>query len=154
MAVVTKYGQGYQSPQSRLLPEAIYRGNPVRSILASIAVANGDSIASVFLLAKLPSHAILVPGGLITHTAITGLTDLDLGFGEDPDCLADGLTLAVAGTKSPLAAVATADLLKPVWQLAGLARDPGREFTLQATMNAAATAAGTVHFYVPYVGKL
>jgi hypothetical protein len=154
MAVVTKYGQGYQSPSSRLLPEAIYRGNPVRSILASIAIANGDSATSTLLIAKLPSHAIFVPGGLITHSAITGLTDFDLGFGEDADCLADGLTLAAAGTKNPLASVAVADLLKPAWQLAGLSRDPGREMTLTATLKVDAGAAGTAHFYVPYVGKL
>lgn len=154
MAVVTKYGQGFQSPSSLQLPEAIYRGNSVRSILASVAIANGDSAGSKLLLAKIPSTAIFVPGGLVTHTAITGLADFDIGFLEDTDALADGLTLAAAGTKNPIAAVTTANLIQPVWRLAGLSSDPAREFTLVATMNAAATADGVVHLYLPYVGKL
>lgn len=154
MAVVTKYGQGHPSPTSIRLPDAIYRGNPVRAVLASIAIANGDSATSVLLFGKLPSTAILLPQGLITHTAITGLTDFDIGVLEETDVLADGLNLSSAGTKAPLASVATADLIKPLWQLAGLTTDPGRELTLVGTLNTDATAAGTIHAYFPYIGKL
>lgn len=154
MAVVTKYGQGYQAPDSRLLPEAIFLGNPVRALLAAFAIANGNSATSQLLVGKIPSHAILLPGGLVTHTAITGLTDFDIGILEDPDMLADGLTLASAGTKSPIAAVTTPNLIKPLWSLLGLARDPARQFTVVATLKVDAGADGTVHIYQPWVGKL
>jgi hypothetical protein len=154
MAVVTLYGQGYQSPTQRVLPEAIYRANPQRPLIAYFPITNGNSAASKLLLGKVPSHAIFLPGGLITHSALTGLTDFDLGFAEDADCLADGLTLASAGTKNPLASVAIADLIKPAWQLAGLSRDPGRELTVTATLKVDAGADGHIHFFMPWVGKL
>lgn len=154
MGIVTKYGQGYQSPSSRLLPEAIFLGNPVRALLAAVDIANGDSATSQLLLGKVPSHAIFLPNGLVTHTAITGLTDFDIGVLEDPDCLADGLSLAAAGTKNPLAVVTTPNLIQPIWKLAGLSRDPARQFTVVATLKVDAGANGTIHFYLPWVGKL
>lgn len=154
MAVVQKFLQGYPDPATYKQPEAIYRGNPMRAITGLATIANGDSATSAIMIGKIASHAIILPNGLITHTAITGLSDFDLGILEDADCLLDGVSLASAGTKNPVASVATANLLKPLWQLAGLSFDPGREFELVASLKADAGADGTIHFFIPYIGKL
>lgn len=154
MAVVDKYGQALPDPSTYSQPLALYRGNPVRSVVGLWSIANGDSANSRFFLGKVPSTAILLPTGLLTHTAVTGATDVDFGFLEDPDALADGLNISSAGTKNPLASVSTANLLKRAWEHAGLTSDPGRDLTLIGTLKADAGAAGTVHFFVPFVGVL
>lgn len=153
MAVVTKYASGYPDPASYTQPSMLYRGGAVRQVNGAFTIANGDSAGSKLYLSKVPADGVPLPGGLVSHGAITGLTDLDIGFANDPDALADGLTVAAAGTKSPIAAVPVASLGKPFWQLAGYASNPGGELDIILTMNAGATAAGDLHVFLPYVSR-
>lgn len=157
MAVVTKYGKGY--PNSALL----YRANvqwsdpKLHKLLASIAVANGDSANSKLYFGKVPTGAFILPSSIVYHTGITSLTDLDIGLAykttDDPDILADGLDVSSAGTKSLIASVGTADLGKPVYELLGLANDPGGMADLYATLKAAAGAAGTIFVEADYATR-
>lgn len=153
MAVVTKYLAGYPDPSTFSQPNVLSRGGVLRQISGLASVTNGDSIASIFYIGKVPSSAKPAPGGVVTHSAITSLTDIDIGFTADPDALADGLNVSSAGTKSPTAAVAVANMDKMFWQLAGLSSDPGGEMDVFMTLKAAAGADGTIHFYIPYVAR-
>ncbi|MBN8532454.1 MAG: hypothetical protein J0L51_00055 [Rhizobiales bacterium] len=153
MAVVTKYLAGYPDPSTFAQPDVLARGGVIRQISGIADIANGDSANSIFYIGKVPSSAKPAPGGVVTHPGITGLTDVDLGFTADPDALADGLNLSSAGTKSPTAAVAIANMDKTFWQLAGLSSNPGGELDVFMTLKAAAGAAGAVHIFLPYVAK-
>jgi hypothetical protein len=71
------------------------------------------------------------------------------------DCIVNGQTLASAATVTLAAAtgsgVATpANQAKRVWQLAGLASNPGGNLALWLTINAAATADGAVRSNISY----
>jgi hypothetical protein len=151
MAVVTKYLPGFPDPATFKQPDHRFRGGTIKNLSGLAVIANGDSATSVFNIGKVASNAIFVPTGKVTHSAITGLTDIDIGFPLDPDALADGLNVSSAGTKDPLAAVALANLDKRAWQLAGYATDPGGEIDVLMTLKADAGAAGNIHFHIPFV---
>lgn len=149
MGVVTKYGSGYKDPAAILNTPAVLAEGTPRAITSVVAIANGNSATSQVFLGRVPSNAIILPQSLLTHTAITGLTDLDVGLYRngsvvDADVLADGLDVHLAGTKSPIASVGTADLGKRVWELAGLTSDPGGMYDVVATLKADAGADGTL----------
>lgn len=159
MAVVQKYGLGFKKPgdQAWQVKKQHAEGD-VRAIsTGALAVANGDSINSKVYFGRIPSSAIPdVYNSVISHSAITGLSDFDVGIEQagvvkDADILADGLTFASAGTKNPFAAIAIADIGKPLWQLLGLSSDPGVDYDIVGTFNAAATADGTIAAQIQYV---
>lgn len=156
MAVVTKYTAAVMDPTTLLPPKGIAADAVTRRKRGSISVANGDSATSVFHICDIPSDAVILPDSTLYHTAVSGLTDLDIGFSEPAaaaaDNLADGLNVSSAGTKSVVASVAVADLHKPAWQIAGFTTQPSpRQLRLIATMKADAGAAGTLHFDIGYV---
>lgn len=159
MGIVTKYSRAVKDPASVALPAAVHAEGRVRAIVTGpIAVANGDSATSKIYLGKISSSAIPDPASLIYHSAITGLTTLHVGLElngtlVDVDILAATLDLATAGTKNPFAAIANADVGKRLYELVGLSGDPGVEYDIIATMNAAATAAGTISALIKYAKK-
>lgn len=148
MAVVTKYGNAYPDPSNTMkLPDAVYAEATIKSLLSVIAVANGDSATSQLFLGKVPSYARLGPRSTLHHSAITGLNSLDIGFLDNANkfnAMAAALDVTAAGTKSLIAAVPVTDLGKRVWELAGFSADPKKHLDVVMTMNAAATAAGTL----------
>lgn len=162
MAVVTKYGTGGLDPTSLKHLEPVFRAAERRTINSLVVITNGDSIASKYLVGTIPSNAILKPGSTIDCQAITSASDCDLGLAYAnggamilADCLVNGQTLASAAsvtlraaTGGALATVANQN--KAVWQLAGLSADPGGEFDIWLTINAAATATGNVNFDLNY----
>lgn len=162
MAVVTKYGNGFKDPASLNLVEPVYAEGRVRAIGGSnIAVANGDSANSLHYYGKIASNAIILPNSTLYHEALTGLSDYDLGLYKDgsaaatgsEDILADGLDLTSAGSKSAVAAIATANYHKRLWELLGLASDPGVEYDVVGTMKAAASAAGVIQGFLYYAKR-
>lgn len=161
MAVVTKYAKSIKDPASSALAEPANAEGRVRAIsTGAIAVASGDSIGSKLYLGKIPSNAIPLPGyTTLKHGAITSVNDLDIGIEKqdgttvDVNLFADGLDVSSAGSKDPFAAIAVADVGKPVWQLAGLSVDPGVEYNIVATMNVAATAAASIGGTLLYAKK-
>ena len=166
MAVVTKYGRSRKDPNSIFLAEAIHaEGMSVDIASGPVAIANGDSAASKIYLGKVPSSGVIKPSSTVFHTAITGLASFSIGFEKDGNVnvtfaggsavavLAAALDLTAAGSKNGIAAVTTPDLGKQVWELLGYPRDPGFEYDIVGTMNAAATAAGTVSAFFQYTRK-
>lgn len=153
MAVVTKYGSAARDPAVKpplLIPAGIRNGK-LRTLFSSVPIANGDSTNSVLHFGAVPSTARLAPNGLLLTTAITSLTDFDLGMAGAIDKLVDGQSLASASrTLSAVSAVAIADFAKPLWQVLGLAADPGGDIDIIGTLKADAGANGTLGLWLPY----
>lgn len=157
MAVVTKYTPAHPLAFSATIggrPRPVNAGSPIRQLFGEQTIANGDSIASVIYFGQVPSSARILPASILYHEAITGVSDFDIGlkYGDtvDADVLADGVTIASAGTKSVMTSVSAANRGKYVWQLLGLASDPGGLVDVIGTLNAAASAAGLVQMYLQY----
>jgi hypothetical protein len=153
------YGQGYPNPAtSVLVPRAIFRNQGSRSTLNSFQLSNANVVNDTLFISKLPSNAIIKPSSTIIHDALGAGVTMNVGFAETPagarTSLGSALAMATAGTKAGMAAVTTANLLRRVWQHAGLAQDPGREIDLVATI-AGATVAGTpwVYFMFDFVDE-
>lgn len=159
MAVVQKYAKSYKDPSTIALPQAVFAEGQVRDIISGpIDIANGDSINSEIFFGKIASNAILLPISTLYHGGLTGVTDFDIGLKRDGaligiDVYADGLNLSSAGSKSAVAALATGAIGKRVWEVLGLASDPGGEYDLVGTLKAAATAAGVLEAFFYYSKK-
>lgn len=159
MGVVTKYGSGYQNPAAVAAVDAVFAEGRAKTIVSRLSIANGDSATSKFYVGRVPSNAVILTASKITHEACAGVTDFDVGLFKDgavavassDDLLADGLDISSAGTKNVLAAVATADLGKRVWELLGLAADPGVTYDIIATLKADSSAAKVAVFEILYV---
>lgn len=153
MGVVTKYGTAAKDPSSLVNVDAIYVQGTPRAIVSKIDIANGDSSTSVFYVGKIPSNAIIDFASYFDHEAVTGVSDFDVGFINDPDALIDGADISSAGQKvfGTVATVATANRHKRAWELAALSSDPGGMLDIIATLKANASAAKSVLFMIRYV---
>lgn len=160
MAVVTLYAKSHKDPSLIGNPEAAFAEGRMRCIsTGAVAITNGNSINSLIYLGKIPSNAVPVPGlSLLKHGAVTSVNDFDIGLYRDDvlvdiDIFADGLDISSAGAKDPFAAIAVADWGKRVWELLGLATDPGCEYQIVATLKAAATATASIAGQLFYAKK-
>jgi hypothetical protein len=112
-------------------------------------------------LFTLPSHAKLSTViSHLRHTAMGTSVTLDIGvkadatiiqdsgssYAGDVDCLADGLDVASAGTKTLFAAEAATDYNKRLWEIAGIDSDPKKDLTITATLLSANPDSGTLAF--------
>ncbi len=150
MAVRTLYSKARPDPARGRRPTAFNAQAQTTLVHENFALLDNDSIGTKFYFGRVSSSALILATSLIHHTAITSAT-LNVGFEDprnvitaQPAVLAAALALASAGTKGLNAAVAVGSLNKPVWELMGLANDPGQEFDLIGTLAAAATAAGNI----------
>lgn len=159
MAVVTKYGTAARDPAALIGIDAIYAQAEKRAVVSTISIANGDSINSTYRVGQFPSNAIIDPKSVYYYSAITGVSDIDFGFAYqadgaliDIDNLVDGDDVTVAGSQTLFGhgTLTAANSQKRVWELAGLTSDPGGKIDLLATLKAAATAAGTIQFFIEY----
>lgn len=132
--------------------------------LDTFAIANGDSIASKYIVVSVPSRA--VPVGLrvscpdigTTTVADIGLyrTTLDGGAVVDADFFASALSLsggAIAKTESVYESgvITLANAAKPLWEILGLSADPCCDYDVVLTLTAAADAAGVGLLELEYV---
>ncbi|CAM5767171.1 hypothetical protein [Bosea minatitlanensis] len=159
MAVVKKYARSYKDPATVALPPAAFVEGRVRCITTGpVAIASGDSATSRLYLGKVPSSAIILPMSTLYHGALTGVSDFDIGVEKDGttvsiDALADGLNLTSAGNKSVVAKLATGSIGKRLFEVLGLATDPGCEYDLVGTLKADASADGVLEAFVLYAKK-
>lgn len=148
------FAQGYPNPNTAVLvPRAIFRNQSSRSTVGLLQLSNQNVVGDTLFISKLPSNAIIKPSSTIVHDALGAGVTLNMGFNETPagarNALGSALAVATAGTKAGMAAVTTANLLRRIWQLAGLNSDPGREIDLVATIQGA-TVAGTPWIYFSF----
>lgn len=159
MAVVVSYGSGYKNPAALSAIEAIFAEAQPKIINSQASIANGDSIASTYLLGRVPSSAILDPESRLYSSANAGLTSVSLGLTQAgltpaPNALINAQSIAAgfapgAGTLA-LFSVPLANLNLRAWQLAGFAADPGGMLDVYLTINTASTAASTVTLNMRY----
>lgn len=135
---------------------------PVYEQVATVELANGDSIGSKLVLVSLPSNARMSALWLLCDAITSGAADFgiyrttaDGGAVVDADVFGSAVSIATAITvgtnilhESGVTDIAYIE--KPLWQLLGLSADPGVMYDLVATLTAATTAAGTLSARVTY----
>ncbi len=131
----------------------VAEGSLLNSV-GSVAVANGDSSTSVYRVVRIKSGC-RVNSLTLVNDAVTGAA-ADIGLYQTAAnggavvsqqffAAAQSIATASGGT-----AVAHLNLQKAtqitqrVWEVLGLARDPGIEYDIALTLTAGATAAGSV----------
>lgn len=152
MAVVTRYAPGYPDPgalsaYSRRSRDAVAI---VKNSYFEIAVASGDSINSVYWLARIPSSARIKASSTFWVSAVAGLTSLSIGVDnlrgtKQRDALVSQVDVHLGGAFSLVSAVTAANYGKELWQLLGLSADPGGALDIYASVLAAPSAATTLN---------
>lgn len=146
----------YKTTDNTPIAAVAVAGSDSLEIVAKIPITNGDSIASIYRIAEIPSNFIPV-GGEITCDAITSVNDADLGLYEntenggavlDVDALVDGGDLSSAlvpgSGLSPISAVTIANQNAALYTLVSDVSSERQTYVLALTINAAATATGNV----------
>lgn len=144
-------------------------GGRLREDVGTIEAVSGDSISSVYRLARVKSGArisqVLLSCDAISSCAgdigIYDITSVNSGAVVDADFFASAQSLASALVNADVtheadaadagAGFGHADVEKPLWQALGLTSDPGKLYDIAVTLTAAAGAAGTVSMKVRYV---
>lgn len=123
---------------------------------ATVEVTNGDSIASKFILATVPSHAsmrelVIYCDAITSAAADFGVyrTTQDGGAVVDADAFGSAVSIATAITVGSnilheSGVLDISEIEQPLWQILGLTSDPGIDYDIVATLTAAATASGTL----------
>lgn len=115
--------------------------------LVAASVGAGDTV----YVAKLPSHAVLLPESTFYFDALTGASDVDFGDANDPNGLADAINMTSAGSASAMEQVDIANYGKRLWELLGYSADPGGILNLYLTLNTDLTANGDLTSILYYV---
>lgn len=128
------------------------------SFLGKASITSGNSIASVYRLAKLPIDAIPLSLEVFSSANITDVNDADLGFYKDAqfgggvldvNVLADAIDLSTAKPLSAaglfgLKSLAVTDMGKTIRELLSIGRSEYQTVDLALTINVAAGASGTI----------
>ncbi|HRT83727.1 MAG TPA: hypothetical protein P5523_03730 [Bacteroidales bacterium] len=158
MAVVTTKSGGITNRDAspRVKNNAILTEGLLRENVGTVEVANGDSIASKYIMFQVPSNA-RVSQLLVWSDDIGTTTAGDIGLYQttangsavvDADFFASALNLA-GGALSAVDVVHESgvydadDAEKPLWSALGLTADPNLFYDVVLTLTAAADAAGT-----------
>lgn len=171
MAVVTVKSGAITNRDAtpRVLNTAGKAAGNVKGFTATAEAANGDSIASKYIMGSIPSNACGELLKLYCDAITSGAADVgiykstaDGGAVVDVDFFASAQSIAAAittGTEIQHEADATdagagfglADLEKPLWQRLGLTADPNLWYDIVLTLTAATTAAGTIGLRCQYM---
>ena len=147
----------YKKSSANIPVDAIHAcGADQLYIVARATITSGNTSASIYRIAEVPSNYVPV-GGEITCAALTGLDDVDLGIYETDeqggavigvDALVDGgdLTSALAQGSglNPVSAVSLANQGKALYSLAGDVSSERQAYVLALTINKNAAATGDV----------
>lgn len=139
--LIGDYIAGYSTPDPQMARARIVMMN------GRLTHAATDSNLSKWLLAELPSTCILGDRTAFRVDGL-GLAQVNLGTYDDIDAL---ITVAksAGATVSPVA-FGDAKHARPLWQVLGLAKDPGGMIGIYLHASANATAAGTMLFRFEY----
>lgn len=144
-------------------------GGRLREDVGTLEAVSGDSIGSVYRLARVKSgsrisQVLLSCDAITTCAGDVGIYDIpavNSGAVVDADFFASAQSLASALVNTDVtheadaadagAGFGLADVEKPLWQALGLAADPNKLYDIAVTLTAAAGSAGTVAMKVRYV---
>lgn len=128
----------------------------------TVEAANGDSIASKFILAQVPSNAYIkqvlltCDGGGTTGAGDIGIykSTVDGGAVVDADFFASAQAVTAALTRTDVTHESTVygkeDIEKPLWEALGLSADPNLIYDVVMTLTTATDAASTITLDVTY----
>ena len=137
-------------------------GAILKESCGTLEAVSGDSIASVYRLARVPSNArvsrVLIGCDAITTCAgDVGVYDIAAAGGAvvDADLFTSAQSLATAivintDVTHESGIYGVEDVEQPLWQALGLTADPGKLYDIAITLTAAAGSAGTVSLKVQY----
>lgn len=133
-------------------------GGRIKESVGTVEAASGDSATSTYRLARVHS-SVRISQLLLSCDAITaGVVDLGVyetaangGAAVDSDVFGSGQSIAAALAGESVYGVDIADIEKPLWEVLGKTKDPGRLYDIAATVTTAPTAAGTVSLAVRFV---
>lgn len=135
----------------------------VLSSIGSVALANGDSIGSVYRMVRIRSGCRINSLFLLCTAVTSGAADIGLyqtaakgGAVVDADFFSAAQTIATASQGIQVAhgnALAVATSMLRVWEALGLSADPGIEYDVALTLTAATTAAGSAALKCDYVNS-
>ncbi len=137
-----------------------HAGQMAKVLMDRAVLPAGAEVGSTIALAELKSDAVLTLRGVLAFAALGDGTTLDIGVADDAAAgvsgktavLASGIDTSAAGSAGLAGAVTLANTYKPLWQLLGLAEDPGTTFRIVATLGGATSAAGgVVAWEIPFV---
>lgn len=150
MAIVSKKSTIFRGDAGNTLDPLVARGYARRAV-GRVENAADDSSGSKYLLAELPSHAILTRATFF-HVENWGFAAIRLGTFDDVDALLSVLKSA-ATTQAPITALieSTGERL---WETMGLAADPGGVIGIYAHAIAGATGAGNMPFVIEWLDNV
>lgn len=169
MAVVTTKASAVTAADAGTAVKKILSGGILKESVGTLEAVSGDSIASIYRLARVPSNArvsrvLLSCDAITTCAGDVGVYDIaavNSGAVVDVDFFASAQSLATALSNTDItheadaadagAGFGQADVEKPLWQALGLSADPGKYYDIAVTLTAAAGSAGTVSLKVQYV---
>lgn len=131
----------------RIVDNKRVRGRTYTAV-GAVTNASDDLNGSTFLLARIPSHAILKTG---TRFIVTnwGFAAVRIGTKDDVDALVSQ-TQATENVIDPITD-GDANHAKELWEVLGLASDPGGDIAIYAHAIADATGAGSMQFQIDYL---
>ena len=146
MAVVHLNSDLYRDYQAGdpVIDPLLIKGRPVIAT-GTLTNAGTDSAASTWRIADLPSDCLLHPDTSF-DVAGWGFAQTQIGTKADATALVDQ-TRATEAIVTPIA-FGDANHGKRLWDVLGLAEDPGGFITLYAHAAAGATGAGTMPFQI------
>ncbi|WP_186126365.1 hypothetical protein [Burkholderia gladioli] len=129
----------------------VAEGSLLNSV-GGVAIANGDSIGSVYRMVRIKSGC-RVNSLVLVNDAVTGAA-ADIGLYQtaanggavvSQQFFAAAQSIATASSSTPVTHLnlqKAGQITQRVWEVLGLTRDPGTEYDIALTLTAAATAAG------------
>lgn len=154
MAVVAVKSAQITAADAGALVNAAHSGGVSESAVGIAAVANGDSIGSVYRLVRVSSGSRMCDVSLFTTAITTCAGDVGLyqtaangGAVVDADFFIAAQTLAAASAGINVIGgnvLAPANREKRLWEALGLTVDPQRQYDVAVTLTAAAASAGTL----------
>lgn len=156
MAVVTVKAKLPTNRDAGTMSNSNYAKGDLKESIGYCAVASGDSIASKYILAQVPSNArisdllLSAPDIGITTAADVGLykNTADGGAVVDADFFKAAVVLnagAIADSQVAFGnVISLANSEKMIYELLGLTADPGLIYDVVATLTGAADAAGGI----------
>ncbi len=132
-------------------------GGTVKTYRDYVAIANGDSVGSVYRVVAIPSNAVIVsvrvtsPDIGTTTIADVGLYQTTANGGAVADADLFGSAVSLSGgalSKSEVmfesGVITNANINKAVWEHLALTADSNRDYDVALTLTGAADAAGNV----------
>ncbi|MDF2235372.1 hypothetical protein P2H44_22685 [Albimonas sp. CAU 1670] len=149
MAVVKTLSNLFRDPLTLgAVPDALQVKGVRRCAVGTVSNAATDSSGSTYKLCSVPSHAIMHPD-TVFDVENWGFAQVVIGSLTATDQIADQ-TKATENLVTPFA-WGDANHGKRLWEVLGLAEDPGGIIDLYAHAEAAAVSAGSMPFAVEWI---